>query len=250
MPRHRAAEDRDQRAPCRGFLPVAAPHGQCPQQQHERQRMFADRQCQCGDRQRPAPAARPMEAEGQRHQHPRPQFVQDEVIAVEAERCAHQHERGADPAHPQAAGFFAQPPPPRPDGRRHQGDRQHDHAALAQPGMDIGERGQAHGKAGAHGIIMRALFPDDKVVIGLAARNPLDHRIVKGEIVVAQRFAAGCRCALRRTRCGRCRHIAIDRQRRQRGKHQQDRHQREQHPRRPCAPMGEAVPAGHRAAAA
>ena len=26
--------------------------------------------------------------------------------------------RGADPAHPQAAGFFAQPPPPRPHGRR------------------------------------------------------------------------------------------------------------------------------------
>ena len=90
--------------------------------------------------------------------------------------------------------------------------------------MDIGERRQAHGKAGAHGIIVRALFLDDEVVIGLAARDPLDHRIIKGEIVVARRFAARCRRVLDQTGRRRRHLFAVDGQWRQRGEHQQDRH--------------------------
>ncbi|WP_353886499.1 DUF1549 domain-containing protein [uncultured Spongiibacter sp.] len=63
----------------------------------------------------------------------------------------HPFERWTQDQYYEPAGFFAQPPPPRPDGRRHQGDRQRDKAlrnrgatrhrpVTAPPGAELSSR--------------------------------------------------------------------------------------------------------------
>ena len=53
------------------------------------------------------------------------------------------------------------------------------------------QQAEAHRKAETHRVIVRALFFDDEIVIGLTASDPLDNAIVEREIVVARRFTLG-----------------------------------------------------------
>ena len=147
--------------------------------------MFADRQCQCSNRQRSAPASRTMQAEGQSEQHSRPQFVQYEEIAVEPQRRTTCEQCHGQQSVLLPARLFPKPAPPR----KQHGEREHKrcqrHSRAPQGGMKIGQCGQADRDGRSHRVIARALFRDDESVVALAFRDAFDHAIIEPQIVVA-----------------------------------------------------------------
>ena len=151
--------------------------------------MFADCDRQSGSGKRPAPSSPialvdPVQPEGQRQQHARPQLVQHEKVPVEAKRGADQQQREADTAQARRSRFLSKPAPPCQQHGGQQCQRGGNLAGNAQPGIDIGERGQAHGDAGPHRIVSKAVLGDDEIVVVFVVLDVFDGVVVKCKVFV------------------------------------------------------------------